>query len=228
MNAEIKSGENFLDEATKWVYADEKCVQVFALYGIGDGTEATPLYAVGGKTASAKAKMLMDYIREEQSYDGDRKALDALLKGYGYFEGNGRSNLSNRRGGRTAGRNAALHGGSSGSDSGRASGRGTENQRGVKDQFSIREIKGEDGTDYGKGVYLDSTLLEGLTDAERKEMMRERVKELGGQTITAYDPNGEAVDIRIAAPSEKFRNRNGRKVPVTKDLSTKRNGTKVK
>lgn len=95
-------------------------------------------------------------------------------------------------------------------------------------QFSIREIKGEDGTDYGKGVYLDSTLLEGLTDAERKEMMRERVKELGGQTITAYDPNGEAVDIRIAAPGEKFRNRNGRKVPVTKDLSTKRNGTKVK
>ena len=95
-------------------------------------------------------------------------------------------------------------------------------------QFSIREIKGEDGTNYGKGVYLDSTLLEGLTDAERKEMMRERVKELGGQTITAYDSNGEAVDIRIAAPSEKFRNRNGRKVPVTKDLSTKRNGTKVK
>ena len=95
-------------------------------------------------------------------------------------------------------------------------------------RYSIREIKGEDGTDYGKGVYLDSTLLEGLTDAERKEMMRERVKELGGQTITAYDPNGEAVDIRIAAPSEKFRNRNGRKVSVTKDLSTKRNGTKVK
>ena len=41
MNAEIKSGENLLDEATKWVYADEKGVQVFALYGIGDGTDAT-------------------------------------------------------------------------------------------------------------------------------------------------------------------------------------------
>lgn len=229
MNAEIKSGENFLDEATKWVYADEKGVQVFALYGIGDGTDATPLYAVGGKTASAKAKMLMDYIREEQSYDGDRKALDALLKGYGHFEGNGRSNLSNRRGGRTAaGRNAALHGGPSGSNGRRASGRGTENQRGVKDQFSIREIKGEDGRNYGKGVYLDSTLLEGLTDAERKEMMRERVKELGGQTITAYDPNGEAVDIRIAAPSEKFRNRNGRKVAATKDIAVKGNAVKIK
>ena len=143
MNAEIKSGENFLDEATKWVYADEKGVQVFALYGIGDGTDATPLYAVGGKTASAKAKMLMDYIREEQNYDGDRKALDALLKGYGHFKGNGRSNLSNRRGGRTAaGRNVALHGGPSGSDGRRASGRGTENQRGVKDQFSLRDPVG--------------------------------------------------------------------------------------
>lgn len=140
MNAEIKSGENLLDEATKWVYADEKGVQVFALYGIGDGTEATPLYAVGGNTASAKAKMLMDYIREEQSYDGDRKALDALLKGYGHFEGNGRSNLSNRRGGRTAaGRNAALHGGPSGSDGRGAAERSSENQRGVKDQFSLRD-----------------------------------------------------------------------------------------
>lgn len=95
-------------------------------------------------------------------------------------------------------------------------------------QFSIREIKGEDGTNYGKGVYLDSTLLEGLTDAERKEMMRERVKELGGQIITAYDPNGEAVDIRIADPSEKFRNRNGRRVPVTNDLARKNRDVKVK
>lgn len=95
-------------------------------------------------------------------------------------------------------------------------------------QFSIREIKGEDGTDYGKGVYLDSTLLEGLTDAERKEMMRERVKELGGQTITAYDPNGEAVDIRIATPNEYFRNKNGRKISVTEDLARKNRGVKIK
>ena len=95
-------------------------------------------------------------------------------------------------------------------------------------QFSIREIKGEDGTDYGKGVYLDSTLLEGLTDAERKEMLRERVKELGGQTITAYDPNGEAVDIRIATPNEYFRNKNGRKVSVNEDLARKNRDVKVK
>lgn len=157
MNAEIKSGENFLDEATKWVYADEKGVQVFALYGIGDGTDATPLYAVGGKTASAKAKMLMDYIREEQNYDGDRKALDALLKGYGHFEGNGRSNLSNRRGGRTtAGRNAALHGGPSGSNGRRAAERSSENQRGVKDQFSLRDNEGRSLTEAQQDYFKDS------------------------------------------------------------------------
>lgn len=229
MNAEIKSGENLLDEATKWVYADEKGVQVFALYGIGDGTDATPLYAVGGKKAAAYNAAMTEFMERKQKYDGDGRSVDPLPEFLWRKEWSRSGNLSqtSRKTGDAEGV-SELHGGSQRSDSGRASGRGTENQRGVKDQFSIREIKGEDGTNYGKGVYLDSTLLEGLTDAERKEMMRERVKELGGQTITAYDPNGEAVDIRIAAPSEKFRNRNGRRVPVTKDLSTKRNGTKVK
>ena len=228
MNAEIKSGENFLDEETKWVYADEKGVQVFALYGIGDGTEATPLYAVGGKRAKQIADDLRKMEDAHEKTDRGRGAVDSWIESIRRAKGSRNGNRSTDGNGRTAVQNDGLHGGSSGSDGRRASGRGTENQRGVKDQFSIREIKGEDGRNYGKGVYLDSTLLEGLTDAERKEMMRERVKELGGQTITAYDPNGEAVDIRIAAPSEKFRNRNGRKVPVTKDLSTKRNGTKVK
>lgn len=228
MNAEIKSGENFLDEATKWVYADEKGVQVFALYGIGDGTEATPLYAVGGK----RAKQIADDLRMmEDAYektDGGRGAVDSWIESIRRAKGSRNGNRSTDGNGRTAVQNDGLHGGSSGSDGRGAAERSSENQRGVKDQFSIREIKGEDGRNYGKGVYLDSTLLEGLTDAERKEMMRERVKELGGQTITAYDPNGEAVDIRIAAPSEKFRNRNGRKVAATKDIAVKGNAVKIK
>ena len=446
MNAEIKSGENFLDEATKWVYADEKGVQVFALYGIGDGTDATPLYAVGGK----RAKQIADDLRMmEDAYektDGGRGAVDSWIESIRRAKGSRNGNRSTDGNGRTAVQNDGLHGGSSGSDGRGVAERSSENQRGVKDQFSlrdnegrrlteaqqdyfkdskvrdaegrlkvvyhgsgavftkfsadfmsqngssegqgfyftdykpmaegyskkggqllegyldmkkplsdsevtltsaevrklikavdptgddlvlnydskggmgypsrawynrsvedtlratmstsdsdseilaelangmgnpgavlkaarevlgydgyivedkyenatvyvafdssqfknvdnqsptadpdirysIREIKGEDGTNYGKGVYLDSTLLEGLTDAERKEMMRERVKELGGQTITAYDPNGEAVDIRIVAPSEKFRNRNGRRVPVTNDLARKNRDVKVK
>lgn len=229
MNAEIKSGENFLDEATKWVYADEKGVQVFALYGIGDGTEATPLYAVGGEKAAAYNAAMTEFMERSQKYDGDGRSVDPLSELPWRKEGSRSGNLSqtSRKAGNAEGV-SELHGGSQRSDSGRASGRSSENQRGVKDQFSLREIKGEDGTNYGKGVYLDSTLLEGLTDAERKEMMRERVKELGGQTITAYDPNGEAVDIRIAAPSEKFRNRTGRKVAATKDIAVKGNAVKIK
>ena len=228
MNAEIKSGENFLDEATKWVYADEKGVQVFALYGIGDGTDATPLYAVGGKRAAVLAGNMQEFINGGYYHDKGTGTALSRIRGFLRTQGDGGGDIRETSRGRSAGADDALYGGERKGNSGRTSGRGTENQRGVKDQFSIREIKGEDGTDYGKGVYLDSTLLEGLTDAERKEMMRERVKELGGQTITAYDPNGEAVDIRIAAPSEKFRNRNGRRVPVTNDLARKNRDVKVK
>ena len=228
MNAEIKSGENFLDEATKWVYADEKGVQVFALYGIGDGTEATPLYAVGGKRAAVLAGNMQEFINGGYYHDKGTGTALSRIRGFLRTQGDGGGDIRETSRGRSAGADDALYGGERKGNSGRTSGRGTENQRGVKDQFSIREIKGEDGTDYGKGVYLDSTLLEGLTDAGRKEMMRERVKELGGQTITAYDPNGEAVDIRIAAPSEKFRNRNGRRVPVTNDLARKNRDVKVK
>lgn len=228
MNDEIKSGENFLDEATKWVYADEKGVQVFALYGIGDGTEATPLYAVGGKQAVKEAKNINVYM-EGSNNDGSTVDFKRWLEVHQHSRmGQGGSVLQSGRGGRNGDENGRIHSGQHERNAGRASGRSSENQRGVKDQFSIREIKGEDGRNYGKGVYLDSTLLEGLTDAERKEMMRERVKELGGQTITAYDPNGEAVDIRIAAPSEKFRNRNGRKVAATKDIAVKGNAVKIK
>ena len=228
MNDEIKSGENFLDEATKWVYADEKGVQVFALYGIGDGTEATPLYAVGGKQAVKEAKNINVYM-EGSNNDGSTVDFKRWLEVHQHSRmGQGGSVLQSGRGGRNGDENGRIHSGQHERNAGRASGRSSENQRGVKDQFSIREIKGEDGRNYGKGVYLDSTLLEGLTDAERKEMMRERVKELGGQTITAYDPNGEAVDIRIATPNEYFRNKNGRKISVTEDLARKNRGVKIK
>lgn len=140
MNAEIKSGENFLDEATKWVYADEKGVQVFALYGIGDGTDATPLYAVGGKKAAAYNAAMTEFMERSQKYDGDGRSVDPLSELPWRKEGSRSGNLSqtSRKTGDAEGV-SELHGGSQRSDSGRASGRGTENQRGVKDQFSLRE-----------------------------------------------------------------------------------------
>ena len=139
MAEEIGSGENYLDDATKWVYADEKGVQVFALYGVGDGTEATPLYASGGKTARADAKMLMDYTEEENQYDGSRKDLNTLFEGYGSPNRNGSRNFPDDKRGSTKDRVAELHGGSQRGDGRGIAGRGAEDQRGVKEKFSLRE-----------------------------------------------------------------------------------------
>ena len=60
-------------------------------------------------------------------------------------------------------------------------------------RHKVRNIVGASGKNYGKGVYLDSTLLNGLTDIERVEMVKEYLKELGGSVFTAYDKNNKAV-----------------------------------
>ena len=139
MNAEIKNGENFLDEATKWVYADEKGVQVFALYGIGDGTEATPLYAVGGKQAVKEAKNINVYM-EDSNNDGSTVDFKRWLEEHQHSRmGQGGSVLQSGRGGRNGDENGRIHSGQHERNAGGAAERGTENQRGVKDQFSLRE-----------------------------------------------------------------------------------------
>lgn len=72
MDIEISNDMNYLDGATKWLYSSEKGVEVFAIYGIGDGTEATPLYASGGKTASADNATFKEYLGEiDNVYSGD-------------------------------------------------------------------------------------------------------------------------------------------------------------
>lgn len=48
---------------TKWLYASSKGQKVFAIYGIGDGTVPTPLYAVGWKKADTDYKKLTDYLQ---------------------------------------------------------------------------------------------------------------------------------------------------------------------
>lgn len=87
--------------------------------------------------------------------------------------------------------------------------------------FSIGEITDQNGKSYGRGVRLDSTLLENLTAKERVQMVKERIKELGGRAFTAYDANGNAVEIRIARPKLKFKNRNRKHTQVNRDLVTK-------
>lgn len=94
--------------------------------------------------------------------------------------------------------------------------------------YSISEITDESGKSYGRGVHLDSALLENLTDSERVQMVKERVKELGGQHFTAYDNSGNEVDIQIAKPNIRFKNRADKSKPVNKDLTTKYIGNKTK
>ena len=100
---------------------------------------------------------------------------------------------------------------------------------------AVLEVKSTNLTKYLKtlmdldiGVYLDSTLLENLTAKEREQMVKERVKELGGQHFTAYEGNGNAVDVQIAAPNARFVNKNGKSAPVNKDLATKNRGSRIK
>lgn len=94
--------------------------------------------------------------------------------------------------------------------------------------YSVGPIIDHNGKSYGIGVHLDSTLLDGLTSDERLKMVKEYVKELGGKSFTAYDNNGNAIDITVAEPTDVFWNRNGKKRSVNKDLTTKYigNGTK--
>lgn len=94
--------------------------------------------------------------------------------------------------------------------------------------FSIGEITDQNGKSYGRGVRLDSTLLENLTAKERVQMVKERVRELGGQHFTAYDSNGKEVDVQIATPEMKFINKSGKRTPVNKDLTTKKSKSRVK
>ena len=95
-------------------------------------------------------------------------------------------------------------------------------------KLSIAEIVDENQKSYGTGVHLDSTLLDNLSPEERVGMVKEYVKELGGESFTAYDPNGNSVEVRIAEAREKFKNKSGKMVPVNKDLTNKYIGNEVK
>ncbi len=145
MAEEIGSGENYLDDATKWVYADEKGAQVFALYGVGDGTEATPLYAVGGKRAAVANELILSKMEDEKNgFDGNRADISQWVDGVRSNQKYVRRNLdASERKGATARGIDKLHGGAPKSDTQRIAGGNTEDQRGVKEKFSLREIDGK-------------------------------------------------------------------------------------
>lgn len=94
-------------------------------------------------------------------------------------------------------------------------------------RYSIREIEGVSGTNYGKGVYLDSTFLDGLDDSERIELFRAYVDELGGQSFVGYDANGRAIDINIV-DGKVYTDKNGKRTKGNYDLKTNHRKNKIK
>ena len=138
LEEEIESSGQYLDESTKWLYADEKGVQVFALYGIGDGTEATPLYAVGGKQARYAASLMQDVIEEVGRSDGNAEGFDSWAENLRSKNGNYRRNYAQAGDGKPAGRNAGLHGRSQGRNTGKPAGDGKGKSSGVREKFSLR------------------------------------------------------------------------------------------
>ena len=85
-------------------------------------------------------------------------------------------------------------------------------------QYSLREIVGIDGTNYGVGVYLDSQKLDGLSEEERVEKVREHIKKLGGHPFSAFDNDGNEVKIKVA-PKTKYMNEKGKRERANRHLT---------
>ena len=167
MAEEIGSSENYLDDATKWVYAEEKGIQVFALFGIGDGTDATPLYAVGGKQAKQIAEDLLIKENAYEKNDRGRGAVDSWVESIRRTKGSRDGNRSSDGNRRTAVRDDELHGGSQRSDTGGTAERSSEDQRGVKDKFSLRDSAGHELTEAQQEYFKDSK----VRDADGKSYL---------------------------------------------------------
>ena len=201
MAEEIGSRENFLDEATKWVYAEEKGVQVFALYGVGDGTEATPLYAVGGKKAAFLAADMREFVDGGYNYDKSTGTALSRIRGFLRTQGDGGGNIrkASRRG--ETGADDALYGGARKGDAGGAAGRGTEDQRGVKEKYSIRDSAGRE-----------------LTEAQREYFKDSKVRDKDGKLLVMYR-GGTGAETVLDRKKSKYSNLFGRGFYFTDDKS---------
>ena len=126
MEQEINDPAHTLDESMQWAYANGKGIQIFAIYGIGDGTEATPLYAVGGKRAKVAYDILLTRMEDAQNgFDANRTDFSfwaADIRGNQKY--GSRNPDADERAGRSANRSNQLHVGTSEGDTEGASGTG--------------------------------------------------------------------------------------------------------
>ena len=139
MEQEITDSAHTLDEATQWAYASEKGNQVFAIYGIGDGTEATPLYASGGKTAAADYQAFMKGGKEfDYGTDRSAEALNRVLKTLRHEQRQSNGNFSDAQRGIAATGHERVSAERTGNDGRKGNGHGPQSGSEVNTRFSLK------------------------------------------------------------------------------------------
>lgn len=183
LSKELHSEKNKIDDETKWAFASEKGVNVFALYGIGDGTDATPLYAVGGK------KALSDYEKWKNFLEGyanepyaDRTAFGSWTEGLRSEKGYRSSNIYDAAGRATAVGYDKVHG-----EEQRGDGRGTVDA-GSKNRNEKRAAKAVDVRVEDKDPTHDPDIRYSLKDSDGRDLTPEQAEYFKDSKIR--DENG--------------------------------------
>ena len=190
MEQEISDSAHTLDESTRWAYANEKGNQVFAIYGIGDGTEATPLYASGGKTAMADYQAFMDAgKRLDYGTDGSTESLTGLFKTLRRKQGQSNGGISVAEKGKSANghdRVSAVQGEGNGRGS---TGTGPENRR-VSTKFSLKsDSQGRELTEQQQEYFKNSKAVD--SDGRLLTMYHQT-----DGAFTVFDPKHEGAGTR--------------------------------
>ena len=94
-------------------------------------------------------------------------------------------------------------------------------------KYSIVSAELDDGTMLKNAILLDSPFFNGLNDAERVELFKLYVDELSGKEFDFVDKNGDKIKLTIPA-SDKFKNKNGKKISANNDLKKKFSKDKIK
>lgn len=196
MEKEMADSDNTLDDATKWLYASEKGTTVFALYGIGDGTEATVLYASSRKKAQSDNEILQKYLEGyDNEFDKDGAGFNQWVKSVRSQQGNRRHDIRDAGRGTEVSKDGRVHGEPQKRDGKGSSGTSKENRGGVTSE------KTENGK-YSRR--LDDTYISAVNDGNMKEAQK------------LVDEAAES-----AMPDSKIRDKDGKLKPVyhgTKDM----------
>lgn len=138
LDNELATSDNYIDNETKWLYKNSKGTKVFAIYGIGDGTDATVLYAVGGERASEAIKAFDKEGENFAQYNGE-KPSEWIERIWRKSEKQSNNSSNDVRGARD-GRDGGLHGRSSRRDGRTTVSESVRNSKPrVKEKFSMEK-----------------------------------------------------------------------------------------